>query len=221
MRDAAAAAQWAAELPHGKGSKLVIVTLDSRSQDPDASPDGPDPASSPSDDTSAAIATIQNPPHNICRIDVVIANAAVAHSFAPVASMRLVNLLDHVAVNVWAPVRLFQAALPLLRRSATPKFVVVSSVAGSLGFMDRLMAIHQGPVAAYGASKAMVNFLVRRIHFEEPELTAFVIDPGLVNPLPVIGFSHLWAAVEWCEGGLTCPGQLGADRHGQCRRGGV
>ena len=188
MRDASAAAQWEAELPHGKGSKLVIVTLDSRSQDPEAYPDGPDPASSPSDDASAAMATIQNPPHNISRIDVVIANAAVAHSFAPVASMRLADLLDHVAVNVWAPVRLFQAALPLLRRSTAPKFVVVSSGAGSLGFMDRLIAIHQGPLAAYGASKAMVNFLVRRIHFEEPELTAFAITPGFVDPLPVIWF---------------------------------
>ena len=177
-----------AELPHGKGSKLVIVTLDSRSHDPGASPNGPDPTVFPSDDTSAAIATIQNPPHNISRIDVAIANAAVAHSFAPVANMRLADLLDHFAVNVWAPVRLFQAALPLLRRSAAPKFVVVSSVAGLHGFMVRLMAILQGPVAAYGASKAMVNFLVRRIHFEEPELTAFAIDPGFVNPLPVIWF---------------------------------
>ena len=31
---------------------------------------------------------------------------------------------------------------------------------------------------AYGMSKAAVNYMVRKLHFENPGLVAFVISPG-------------------------------------------
>jgi NAD(P)-dependent dehydrogenase (short-subunit alcohol dehydrogenase family) len=35
--------------------------------------------------------------------------------------------------------------------------------------------------AAYGASKAAVNYIVRKIHFENPGLIAFPMSPGWVQ----------------------------------------
>lgn len=34
------------------------------------------------------------------------------------------------------------------------------------------------PFGAYGASKAMAHYLVRKIHSEHENLTAFAADPG-------------------------------------------
>ncbi|KAJ9602530.1 hypothetical protein H2200_013073 [Cladophialophora chaetospira] len=56
----------------------------------------------------------------------------------------------------------------------TPKFVVLSSGAGSISGVD-MLAVEN---TAYGASKAAVNFVTRRIHYENPNLIAFPINPG-------------------------------------------
>jgi norsolorinic acid ketoreductase len=37
------------------------------------------------------------------------------------------------------------------------------------------------PVTAYGASKATLNYIVRKIHFENEHLIAFPISPGWVQ----------------------------------------
>jgi NAD(P)-dependent dehydrogenase (short-subunit alcohol dehydrogenase family) len=42
------------------------------------------------------------------------------------------------------------------------------------------MDFGQLPVTAYGSSKAAVNYIVRKIHFENPDLIAFPIHPGYV-----------------------------------------
>lgn len=41
---------------------------------------------------------------------------------------------------------------------------------------------HMNPMYAYGASKAMAQYMVRRIHFECPDVVAFAVDPGQVPP---------------------------------------
>lgn len=64
---------------------------------------------------------------------------------------------------------LFQAMYPLMKESAlTPKFVVVSSAAGTFSFGT---SMGMGMVA-YGASKAAVNYLARKLHFEHEGLGA-------------------------------------------------
>jgi len=83
-------------------------------------------------------------------------------------------MADHFAVNTIAPLLLFQATAPLLNSAATPKFVVLSSGAGSISDVDKLPVEN----TAYGASKAAVNFVTRRIHYENPNLIAFPINPG-------------------------------------------
>lgn len=40
------------------------------------------------------------------------------------------------------------------------------------------MEMRPFPLAAYGVSKAALNYFVRKIHFENEELVAFALDPG-------------------------------------------
>jgi NAD(P)-dependent dehydrogenase (short-subunit alcohol dehydrogenase family) len=67
---------------------------------------------------------------------------------------------------VIGPLVLFQASYPLLKAStAAPKFVIISSRAGS----NVIGAAIPGGLS-YGASKAAVNFLSRKLHFENEGL---------------------------------------------------
>lgn len=126
--------------------------------------------SSSETDPAAAVETLAS--QGVAKVDVLIANAGIAHSYDPVATLKLADLKDHVTVNTYGPVLLFQAFLPLLQKSLNPKFVVISTIASSIGAMIPFN------VASYGASKAMVNYLTRRIHFENESLIAFPIHPG-------------------------------------------
>ncbi|GKT44831.1 norsolorinic acid ketoreductase nor1 [Colletotrichum spaethianum] len=154
-----------ADLPKGEGSKLIVVKIDSSVES--------DPAS--------AIATLQKE-HNITFLDVVIANAGISHSSESVSNVDIKSTLDHFTVNSVAPLILFNAAAPLLKASASknPIFVAISSLMGSNGAADKVAQIPV-PISPYGASKAALNWFVRRLHFEEPWLTAFVFHPGLVE----------------------------------------
>lgn len=92
--------------------------------------------------------------------------------------MKTSDLIEHVDVNAAGVVRLFQATLPLLQKAKKPIFMVVSSGAGTIAGMEHVPFT----VSSYGASKAAVNFLIRRIHFEQPELIAFAVHPGYFLP---------------------------------------
>jgi NAD(P)-dependent dehydrogenase (short-subunit alcohol dehydrogenase family) len=52
--------------------------------------------------------------------------------------------------------------LPLLKASTCPKFIPISSGTASIGYFAALKTEY----LAYGASKAALNYLTRRIHFE-------------------------------------------------------
>ena len=104
-----------------------------------------------------------------------IANAGISKTQLPVSKCTSAGLLEHTTVNVVGPVSLFQATLPLLLKSSnTPKFVVMGSSAGSIGAMER----RPFPNAEYGSSKAMLNYLVRKMHFEEEGVVSVSVDPG-------------------------------------------
>lgn len=63
--------------------------------------------------------------------------------------------------------------------------------------------------ATYGPTKLVVHWLTKAIRIEEPELTAFPIDPGYVRKRPVNSTTRA----------VTCfPLQLGSDRSWQPRR---
>lgn len=84
---------------------------------------------------------------------------------------------EHFAVNVVGTLALFQATCPLLKASAAPKFVAISTFIGSIADMEQ----YPFPATALGISKAALNFLVRKIHFENDWLVAFPLHPGFVQ----------------------------------------
>ena len=144
-------------LPKHPTSRLLVLKIDSA-----------DPADPP-----AALAQLQVS-HGTTAIDTVVANAGISTTYPAVADARPQDLLDHFAVNVLGPLALFQAVRPLLLRSPNPKFVTMSSSAGSIGAMEACPF----PNAAYGTSKAALNYITRKMHFEEERVCALAMDPG-------------------------------------------
>jgi NAD(P)-dependent dehydrogenase (short-subunit alcohol dehydrogenase family) len=71
-------------------------------------------------------------------------------------------------VNVIGPLVLFQATYPLLTASTpTPKFTVISSRLGSIALGTSI----PGVFAPYGVTKAALNYLTRKLHFENDGLS--------------------------------------------------
>ncbi len=135
-------------------------------------------SSSPTD-ADEAVATLQRK-HGITSVDVVIANAGISNAFPPVHEALAKNMLEHYTVNVIGVVYLFRAVRPLLLQSVAkgkePKFVTMSSSAGSISGQERVPV----PNAAYGPSKAGLNWITIKIHLENKDLglTTFAMHPG-------------------------------------------
>ena len=103
-----------------------------------------------------------------------IANAGIGSDYSTALDLKVTPLKEHIAVNTIGPLALFQAFFPLLQKSIQPKFVYISSPLASIGGMEQ----RPFPMAAYGASKAAMNYFIRKIHFENEGLVSFAIDPG-------------------------------------------
>ena len=151
-------AQSLNSLPKASGSKLILVKIESTSDT----------------DASAAVASLQK--QGISHLDIVIANAGIykISAFVRVDEMKTTDLMEHFDVNAAGTVRLFQAVLPLLQKGTRPRFMAQSSIVSTIGAMEHIPF----SVPSYGASKSAINFLVKRIHIEHPELIAFVVHPG-------------------------------------------
>lgn len=151
------------KLPVGPSSRLIVVKIDSAS----------------ATDASAAIDVLQTT-HKIDHLDVVIANAAIGKTSDNIlegtcAGINIKDVYEHFAVNTIGPLLLYKATLPLLEKSTQKsKFVIMSSFAGSIAAMEACPF----PNAAYGPSKAALNYLSRKMHFENDKLTAFALNPG-------------------------------------------
>ncbi|TGO19977.1 hypothetical protein BPAE_0325g00040 [Botrytis paeoniae] len=112
--------------------------------------------------------------HGIQHIDIVITNAGVSYIWPTVADLKISDLKAHIELNFHGCVSIYQAARPLLQKSKNPIFTSMGSPAGAIA--------HQPPIrnAAYGPSKAVVNWLAVRINAEEDWLNAFVMAPGWI-----------------------------------------
>ncbi|KZO92385.1 NAD(P)-binding protein [Calocera viscosa TUFC12733] len=127
-------------------------------------------------ENKAAIATIKE---LVGRLDVVIANAGVFGNSTLLSEQVSLDVMrETFEVNVLGPLVLFQAAWRLLKASTdSPKFIVVSSAAGSIEIGSRF------PIQflPYGTSKAAVNWLTTKLHYEYPGLIAVSLNPGSVE----------------------------------------
>ncbi|KAK4868275.1 hypothetical protein LT330_006997 [Penicillium expansum] len=147
-------------LPKADGSQLQLVQIES---------------SNPAD-PAAAIKGLTN----INYIDVVVANAGGAgeKGVIPLDVVSSEVATDVFAVNALGPLALYQAVKPLLEKSQTPKWVSVSSAAGSIGRLE----VHKAHIApAYGIAKAGLNWITTAIHSANKDFIAFAVHPGLVQ----------------------------------------
>jgi NAD(P)-dependent dehydrogenase (short-subunit alcohol dehydrogenase family) len=103
------------------------------------------------------------------RVDALVNNASdLGPSPLPALSRYpLAALQDVLAVNVLAPLRLAQLALPLMREGG--RIVNVTS--------DAAVEAYEG-WGGYGASKAALEQLTRILAAEHPDLRVYALDPG-------------------------------------------
>jgi len=147
-------------VPVGKGSKLILVKIDSASET----------------DAKEAAEELKSH-HGITHVDVIIANSGIGNHWGAASQTPAKEMHDHFNVNVVGPLLLFQAFLPLLEASSNPKYFVMSSSVGSISDMEHWPM----PATAYGASKAAVNYVLRKIHFENPKIVSVSLHPGWVQ----------------------------------------
>jgi NAD(P)-dependent dehydrogenase (short-subunit alcohol dehydrogenase family) len=94
------------------------------------------------------------------RADVLVNNASTAYDrWATASNIDLGAVAEAIDVNLFGPWRVIHALLPLLRSSARPRIVNVSSEGGSIAVMS-------GGSPAYGVSKAGLNALTRLLAAE-------------------------------------------------------
>ncbi|KAL1748114.1 hypothetical protein HDZ31DRAFT_79955 [Schizophyllum fasciatum] len=110
-------------------------------------------------------------------LDVVVANAGISQCSQDVLSVPLEQMMKHFEINTNGTLLLFQAMHSLLNASPSPKFVAVTSIVGSLQAGSQL-PINNIP---YGASKAALNWLTRKLHCDFPNMIVFPIQPGAVD----------------------------------------
>jgi NAD(P)-dependent dehydrogenase (short-subunit alcohol dehydrogenase family) len=110
-------------------------------------------------------------------LDVVIANAGIAYNWERLEKVDVEVAREHLTVNTLGTLILFQAVLPLLRKSGQPKFVPITTQVAS---MTKPVPY---PVSAVALSKVGVNFITQRIHVEHSSegIIAFPINPGGVK----------------------------------------
>lgn len=130
--------------------------------------------------------------HSIATLDVVVASAGISKHHGLAHEVSVQEVAEHFETNALGPLLLFQATRPLLAAGITgadvdidadadgnvrerqPKFVAISSIVSSI----TNVGMFQLPNTPYGSSKAALNFILRKIHYENPNLTVLALHPG-------------------------------------------
>jgi NAD(P)-dependent dehydrogenase (short-subunit alcohol dehydrogenase family) len=124
---------------------------------------------------AAAVASLSDVTH----LDVLINNAGVGGSRTSVLETGPADFLACFGVNLLGPVRVTRAFLPLLRRAALPRVVMVSSGLGSLAVTadpERLEWTINSLV--YPSSKAALNMVTTQYAKALPGWKVNAVDPG-------------------------------------------
>ena len=132
------------------------------------------------DDSVAAAAATVAAGHG--GLDVLVNNAGITGGRRPVAETTVDDVRRVYETNVFGPVRVLQAFLPLLERSDAPVVVNVSSGMGSLTVTtdpDRLESTIVG--LAYPSSKSALNMLTSQYAKAYPRLRINAVDPGYTS----------------------------------------
>lgn len=111
------------------------------------------------------------------KLDYVVANAGKADHYGAIQEAHEDIFTEHFKVNALGPLILFQELYHLLKKGETKRFIVISSLAGSVS------AAPPFPNSAYQTSKAAANVITRKIAQEHRSegFVVFPIHPGVVE----------------------------------------
>ncbi|APU16877.1 dehydrogenase of unknown specificity, short-chain alcohol dehydrogenase like [Actinoalloteichus sp. GBA129-24] len=125
---------------------------------------------------AAAVDTVQA---HAGRLDVLVNNAGVGGPPNPPAEVRADDLRQLFEVNVFGPVRVTNAFLPLLRAAEKPRIVMVSSGMGSFAVSNdpRWFGLVP-PTLGYPASKAALNMITSQYARALDGVRINAVDPG-------------------------------------------
>jgi NAD(P)-dependent dehydrogenase (short-subunit alcohol dehydrogenase family) len=125
------------------------------------------------DDASVAAAA-----HRVGELDVLVNNAGLDGERTDPAGTTAGHMRRVYETNVFGPVRVLHAFLPLLQKSGQPVVVNVSSGLGSIA----AAAAPGSPVAAfamvYSSSKAALDMLTVKYAAAFPDMRVNAVDPG-------------------------------------------
>lgn len=172
------------------------------------------------DDDSVAAAVADVTAHEGA-VDVLVNNAGVNQPYKPVDELTAADATGVFGVNVVGVVRVTQAFLPLLRASANPVVVNVSSGMGSFAVThdpDRIESTFPAPL--YTASKAALTMLTTQYAKAWPDIRVNAADPGYTatdfngHSGPQTVTEGTDAVVELATIGVDGPTGQFRDRHG-------
>lgn len=128
------------------------------------------------DDASVA-AAVKEAEEHVGALDVLVNNAAIVGGTTPPAETGVEDLRAAYETNVFGPVRVTRAFLPLLRRADRPRLVMVSS---SLGSLTEMTTGRWGnhPYLAYPSTKAALNMISVGYAQSLPDVLVSVVNPG-------------------------------------------
>jgi NAD(P)-dependent dehydrogenase (short-subunit alcohol dehydrogenase family) len=113
------------------------------------------------------------------RLDVLVNNAGIGGRWVGPQDTTPADFLPVLGVNLLGPVRTTHAFLPLLRRSARPRVVMVSSGMGSFGVTtdpERIESTIGGLI--YPASKSALNMVTTQYAKALAGFQVNAVDPG-------------------------------------------
>ncbi|MFI7412122.1 SDR family NAD(P)-dependent oxidoreductase [Streptomyces sp. NPDC049627] len=155
-------------------------------------------------------------------IDVLINNAGVFGSHSPADQLTAADAGAVFEVNVMGVVRVTHAFLPLLRKSANPVIVNVSSGMGSFALTHDAERVEGRAIAPlYTASKAAVTMLTTQYAKSWPDMKVNAVDPGYTatdfngHSGPQTVTEGTDAIVELATIGADGPTGTFSDRNGQ------
>jgi NAD(P)-dependent dehydrogenase (short-subunit alcohol dehydrogenase family) len=112
-------------------------------------------------------------------LDVLVNNAGITGGRREPLETGPQDFLAAYGVNLLGPVRVTRGFLPLLRRSAAPRIVNVSSGLGSIGIVTDADRMESQLVSlVYPSSKAALNMVTVMYAKALPEFRVNAVDPG-------------------------------------------
>ena len=113
------------------------------------------------------------------RLDVLVNNAGIGGSRAAAVDVGADEMREVYETNVFGPVRMMRAFVPLLRRSAAPRVVMVSSGMGSIAVTTDPARLESTLIGLpYPSSKTALNMVTSQYAKALPGFRVNAADPG-------------------------------------------